>query len=333
MNAIVVAHPSNTWSAHQVALIRKTVAADCNDAEFDLFVTVARNAGLDPFRRQITAIVFSKSDATKRRMSIITGIDGLRVIAARSRRYRPDENEPQFEIDPDLKSPSNPVGLVKAVVKVHIADDRREGGWRPVSGVAYWDEFAPIKEEASEGYDWVDTGETWPDTGKPKKRKIAREGSTIVRQLDTSGQWPKMPRVMLAKCAEAQALRKAFPEDLSALYESAELDRAQADDLSPSETVAALQTQDRLARVGAIGILFQLFPNGPLESIPLGQVADRVIETVKAFSVHDQIRWFESANLQPLREFWARSPGDALEVKKVIEACGAKLLAEVQDPA
>lgn len=320
-SAVVVQHPSNSYSGQQLALIRKTVAADCNDMEFDLFVTVARSAGLDPFRRQISALVFNKDDAKKRRMSIITGIDGLRVIAARSRRYRPDEDEPHYEIDAALKGPDNPAGLVKAVVKLYIADDKREGGWRPVTGVAYWDEFAPIKDEASEGYDWIDTGEVWADTGRPKKKKVAKEGSTLVRTLDTNGQWGKMPRVMLAKCAEAQALRKAFPEDLSALYEGAELDRARTDELTPSEIVGQTFTQDRLARVGAAGgITFQLFPNAALESLPVGQVADRVLETIRSYSLFEQIRWFESANTQPLREFWARAPGDALELKKAIEA-------------
>lgn len=304
--AVAHAHVSNAYSAHQLALIRNTVAKDCNAAEFDLFVTVARNAGLDPFRKQISAIVFSKHDKDKRRMSIITTIDGLRVIAARSQRYRPDENEPEFEFDEQAKDPAtNPLGLVKAVVKIYIADAMKAGGWKPVVGVAYWDEFAPLKE-------------IWAyDEAKGRK---APSG-----QFTLEGNWPRMGRLMLAKCAEAQALRKAFPEDMSGLYEGAELDRAMALDASPSELIGEHETQLRLAKVGGAGITFQLFPNTSLEAIPLGQVADRVVETVKGFVTGKQLQWFESANTHPLREFWARAPGDALEVKKVIETERARL--------
>lgn len=47
--------------------------------------------------------------------------------------------------------------------------------------------------------------------------------------------WKKMPETMLGKCAEAQALRKAFPEDLGQVYVDEEMQQAEVKDVTPNK--------------------------------------------------------------------------------------------------
>jgi phage recombination protein Bet len=80
---------------------------------------------------------------------------------------------------------------------------------------------------------WVDV---WLDSKPPAAAKtiLHRKGcahpfTATARFADFNagqGLWSKMPSVMIAKCSEAQALRRAFPADLSGVYSTDEMDQA-----------------------------------------------------------------------------------------------------------
>lgn len=291
---------ASTYDAKAVALIRRTVASDCNDDEFSMFIHMARSLGLDPLRRQIYAFVFSKKDPEKRRMSIITGIDGFRAIAERTGNYRPDEDEPSYEVDPDAKGPLNPAGIVKATVRVWKFS---HGGWHKVTASAWWQEYAPLKDE-------------WGEDEKTGKRR-----PTGRQTLDTSGNWVKMPRLMLAKVAEALALRKAWPDDFSNVYSVEEMDRAKAADMSPAELADHGEASARLERIGGPSLTVDwLAPNTPLEAVPVGAFADRAMAFIQQHADEpSQILMWRDRNRIALQQFWAHAASDALEVKREIE--------------
>lgn len=289
------------YTPAQLSLIKRTVAADCNDSEFSLFVEVAKRVGLDPFRRQIHAVVYSKDKPEKRKMSIITGIDGFRAVAARNRDYRPDDEEPVITYSEAEKNPeTNPLGIVKAVVRAHKYGP--DGVWHPVIGVAYWSEYAPLKE-------------VWEYSQEQNKRV-----PTGKVEIDKKGNWFRMPHVMLAKCAEAQAIRKGWPEDLSGVYSQEEMERAGVIDVTAAEAVSMHDMEERQRLIGSRDAIAVWWRAGePLDMVPVGQFADRALAFAAKCETAIELENWRSTNTVSLRDFWARAKTDALGLKDGLE--------------
>lgn len=307
----------------QLATLKNTIAKPLNTPEFNLYVEYCARIGLDPIRKQVIPIVFNAGDAERRQMTIVVTIDGLRTIAERVQNYRPDEDEPRYTYKEELKDPhTNPLGIERCVVVVWKQDNK--GVWNKVNGTAYWDEFVPLKDDAEGGYTWEDTGETWPDSGKPKKKKIPR--GDVVTAIDSKTLWPKMPRIMIAKCAEAQALRKGWPDQFSGVHVDAEFDRARADDTDAAEIVERYVEGERMKMIGGNRAVTFIFDQEiGLERLPVGQIADRFLAEAKKAKDLNAFATLRARNNDSLKEFWAYAPTDALGLKKELEAIEEQL--------
>jgi len=183
-----LASASEEWGATRARVLRDTIAGQLDAPEFSLFVEVCRAKKLDPFSRQIHAVKRWDSMAGREVMTIQTGIDGFRTLAERTGKYV-GQRGPFWCGDDGVW---RDVWLEATPPKAAKVEVLRKDFDEPLVGVALFQEYAQQKKGG---------------------------------QLNHM--WGKFSTVMLAKCAEAVALRRAFPEQLSGLYTNDEMHQAE----------------------------------------------------------------------------------------------------------
>ena len=169
-----------TLTNDKIGLIKQTIMPEgSTNAELELFIHFAKRTGLDPLARQIYAM------KNKGKFSVITSIDGFRLIAERSGSYAGQTIPLYYDTDSETWIDVWVKKTFPAACKVGI---HRKDFVEPMYAVAHWEAYAQKKADGSYSF-----------------------------------AWRTMPTIMLAKCAEALALRKAFPQELSGLYTADEI--------------------------------------------------------------------------------------------------------------
>lgn len=290
--------------ARRLDLFRKTVGKELRGHEIDEAIEWCELYGANPFVKDIYFFVFDADKPAKRRVVPVLGIGLYRKIAARTGNYRPDEAPPRFAYDEAAKSDTNPTGMVWAEVAVNV---HSHGAWHTVTSRLRWDERAPIKEI------WENDRPTGKFRLDPKKDN-----------------WHRMPETMMAKCCEADAIRKAWPNETAGSYVSEEMDAAHTIDATATEIAETYASEQRLKQVGAANsVLIDWMDNAGIVPVPVGQFGDRAIAWIKENASEPMtVQLWTERNRYALKEYWARDKAGALEVKKHIEAVASTQAAE-----
>lgn len=191
MSAITTTSQSSIthFNPEQMKVLQEQLAPKCSPSDLQYFIEVCKITNLNPFTREIYAISRETWNPETQR------------------------KEPKMSIQVSID------GLRKRAANSGYYD----------GSTTFW---------CGEDGKWL---EVWLKSTPPSAAKtvVYRKGCgqpfTAVARFDAykqdfrgklSGLWEKMPDIMIGKCSEALALRKAFPEQTAGLYASEEMDQA-----------------------------------------------------------------------------------------------------------
>lgn len=228
-------------SDEQVQLVKNTICKGASNDELALFIQQCNRTGLDPFARQIYSIERKSQD--KNGMWITTrqtqvSVDGLRLVAERTGKYAGQVGPYWCGKDGQWKEvwlADEPPAACKVGV---LRTDFRE----PLYAVALYKAYVQTFRN--------------------------KQGQTVPNSM-----WQKMPELMLAKCAESLALRKAFPMELSGLYSPDEMGQANNDQpVMQNPATSAIEYKRGNDMLGAP------IANAPVEIIE-GEIVESINDT------------------------------------------------------